>query len=343
MSKIILPIEENPLFLSRYESSVYFCVIQAQAKKFGKDISPWLAGQMANFHHSTSFLWEFDTIKKMDWYANQKLFFKKLYQFDNRMPGWNRQEIQDLLIRSIQQGKYIHSKMNTFFLPEDVSYQNFHRTVECLLYGVDIDKKEFYYIRFFPSQPISLCFASFDNVMNAICEKADHQILLDILQFNEEFVFQLDEKALYNDLYDFLHATRQYPSMKPNQVIRYGIASFKDFRDYLADVGLYYEYIDRKYVTSFFDFQTITAIRFRYLQENGYLSAENADFDHSQLPILSKRFLTDCIDFNQTQNGKILKKIIESFDRIFEIDVRLSQVMYDSMKIKLSKLCCTKA
>ena len=332
MSKVILPIEEKPLFLSRYESSVYFSVIQAQANKHEKDITPWLAGLMANYQHSTRFRWEYDTIKRMDWYANQKLFFKKFYRYDNRMPALNGLEIKNLLIHSLRQGKYVHLQMNTFFLPNDVSYQAYHRAVECLLYGFDDDNQEFYFIRFFPSKPITLCTASFDDVLNAVCKKEDHQIILDILQFNEDFTFRLDEKTLYNDLYDFLHSTRQIPQMTPNCDIQYGVESLNRFRDYISKIGVYYEYMDRKYFSSFYDFQTIIYIRYRYLKENGYLLTDNSDQQESKLPILSKQFLMDCITFNQTQNGKLLKEIIRIFNEIAEIDIHLSQIMLNSLR-----------
>lgn len=332
MSKVVLPIKEEALFLSMYESSVYFSVIQAQAERMGRDITPWLVGLMANYYHCPNFLWEFDTIKRTDWYVKQELFHKKHYQYDDRMPGWDCEEIQNLLICSLKRGRYIHTKMDTFYLPDDASYQAYHRTVECLLYGFDSDRKELYFIRFFPSQPITLCVASFNAVVNAICKKENHYILLDILEFNMDFPFRLDEEALHNDLYDFLHSTRQSPRMTPGYKIVYGLKSLDSFRTYLCEVGVYYEYIDQKNITSFYDFQTITHIRYRYLKDNGYLLTDIYDSNDSQLLVLSKQFLSDCIAFNQIQSKTILKQILEAYDKIVDIDIVLSQIMFDSLK-----------
>ena len=63
--KTVLPINPEPLFVSRYESAVITDVIQANAENAGKDINPWLSGLMANYHHSTGFLWQLDHLSKL--------------------------------------------------------------------------------------------------------------------------------------------------------------------------------------------------------------------------------------------------------------------------------------
>lgn len=330
--KVILPIEKTPLFLSRYESAICFSIIQAQAKKAGKDITPWLAGQMANVHHSTSFMWQFDTIKNMNWYADKKLFDKQSFLYDDRMPTWNRSEIIELLLQSLNRQKYIHTKINTFYVPDDVSYLSYSRNVECLIYGFDTEKETIYYARFFPDNPLTLCNISFETMLNAICEKEDHKIMLDILEFNPEFSFELNEKALSHDLYDFLNSTRQFVPMIPNREIRYGMDSLNQFRVYLTRIGVYQEFIDRKYVTFFYDFQTITGIRYQYLKESGYLSSGQDSLTAKRLQELSDCFLASCIEFNQTQNMELLKQIIKIFDEIIEIDTQLSKIMLEALK-----------
>ena len=335
--KTVLPIKPEPLFVSRYESAVITGVIQANAENAGKDISPWLSGLMANYHHSTGFLWQFDTIKDMNWYSGQKLFKRFSYLYDDRMPGWKRDEISSLIRNSVSSGQYVHTKADTFYLPGDSAYKAIHRNVECLIYGFDEEDSSVFCARFMRTSPIYLFKVGIDDIVDAIALKEDHRITLDVLEFNFEFRFTLDEKTLHNDLYDFLHSTRRYKPMIPDCRIFYGLEALNKYRDYLSLVGEYYDRIDWKYYTSFLDFQTAAVIRTGYLYKSGYLTDENLLEDAARLESAKGIFLRSCKEYNSSKECRMLTSVINLFDEIVDIDVKLAASTVKAIKKKFSQ------
>ena len=317
--KILLPVETEPLFVSRFESAVYFSVIQAQAKKYNRDITPWLACQLANYHHSKSFLWQFDTIKDMNWYAGKKLFFKQEYLSDVRMPGWNEADVAEIITEALKSGKYVHVKADAFYLPEDAGYNTLHRDTDCLVYGYDNEEETLYYLRHKPSLPLSFNKCSLSNMIDAACKRKCGTVSLNLLIYNSDFIFSSDHNDLYNSLYDFLHSTRQFPPVSRGFEIYYGLKSFQCLRNYICDVGLNYEHIDRKYYSSFYDFQIATLIRHRYFRETGIINPDSGD-EETSLSGLSQNFLSACMAYNEKGEAKYLKEAIDCFDEIVSID-----------------------
>ena len=338
--KTVLPIKTDPLFVSRYESAVIIGVIQAQADKAEIDITPWLSGLMANYHHSTGFLWQFDTIKDMNWYSGQKLFKKFSYLFDDRMPGWSRNDIISLIRKSVASGQYVHAKADTFFLPGDLACRSVHRNVECLIYGFDEADNSVFCARFKPTAPVYLFKAGIDDIGDAIISKEDHRIPLDILEFNSEFQFTLDEKTLHNDLYDFLHSTKRNRPLIQDCKIFYGIVALKRFREYLSLVGEYYDQIDPKYYTSFLDFQTAAVIRTGYLYKSGCLTDENLLEDATRLESAKGSFLRSCKEYNSSKECRMLTSVINLFDEIVDIDVKLAESTVKAFQTKNTKPLC---
>ena len=335
--KTVLPIKPEPLYVSRYESAVITGVIQANAENAGKDISPWLSGLMANYHHSTGFLWQFDTIKDMNWYSGQKLFKKFSYLFDDRMSGWSRNDIISLIRKSVASGQYVHAKADTFFLSGDLAYRSVHRNVECLIYGFDEADNSVFCARFKPTAPVYLFKAGIDDIGDAIISKEDHRIPLDILEFNSEFQFTLDEKTLHNDLYDFLHSTKRNRPLIQDCKIFYGIEALKRFHEYLSLVGEYYDQIDPKYYTSFLDFQTAAVIRTGYLYKSGYLTDENLLEDAARLESAKGSFLRCCKEYNSSKECRMLTSVINLFDEIVDIDIKLAESTVKAIKKKFSQ------
>lgn len=336
MNKILLPIDVSSPFISRFDRSICFNIARAQASAIGKDITPWLVGRLANLQFCAVSL-DGDNMNPIDWYLSPKLFYKKTFHTDDRMPHWNNRVIRDMLIQSIQRGEYIQTTFNTYYLEDDLSYGAYSRFVEVLIYGYDDTKKEFYYIRPFFSNPFSLCSVSYDKIVKAICEKDDHQIVLDSLRFNTGFVFELDEKALCRDLFNFITPRDKFSPVQQVSTPLYGVDYLKEFRKYLCRMGIDREYIDRDMFSVFCDFQTMMCMRYKYLKENGYLLEETYDAYYVQLPKLSKQFLDGCFSYNQKHNADVIKEIIGVYDQIVEIDLCLSRYMWRLLRDRIKE------
>lgn len=328
MSKLLLPIDHNPVFISRYESAVPFSVIQAQQIS----IEPLIATQMMNFHYSQNFVWEFDTIKDMTWYSDCKLFFKYLYTFDCHIPGWSKSDIQEILLFALNHGRYIHSKVDTFYFPEDESFDTFHRVTECLIYGCDDEREIFYCLRFLPDTGIVEYAVPYGNLIDSICNRLDGKVSFYTLEFNEKFESSLDVKKLYNGVTDFLNSTSRCNSLVHAAPVVQGVASFQKFMEYLTQVGLYYEYIDRKYYTAFYDFQTAMQIRYSYLRKIGIVTFNQYDKILIAFMEHAKDFLHDCENYNRNRNKMLIKDIIQDVNWLVEWDARLSGAILDGIK-----------
>ena len=326
MSRILLPFKKNPLFASsRYTSAVYFSIIEAQ----GKDIMPWVAGEMVNYQYVPGDGWQFDTLKNMYWYDNIKLFYKQTYLFDSHIPGWKYADVFELAIRALEDHKYIHTRLNAYYLPEDAAYQSFHRTVNCLIYGYDDVKKEIYYLRFLPGDGITECCSSFNVVTEALCCKEDGQVQLELLRFNPDFEFKLNINELYNGIFDFLNSTQRNLSIVKVTPNEFGIESLKRLRNYLIQVGSNYEYIERNYYTSFYDFQVAMDIRYRYLRQCGILPSDWYDTDIFEFKNTADQFLFNCEKYNKSKEKTLLKDIVRQFDQLVEWDIGFSSEMFD--------------
>ncbi len=328
MSRIILPIDINPIFISRYETSVCFSVIQAQKI----DIEPLVATQMMNFHHSLNFVWEFDTIKDMTWYSDIKLFKKYLYWVDHPIPTWSKSDIKGTLFSSLKLGRYVHLKADTFYLGNDESADSFHRVVECLVYGYDDDQQVFHYLRFFPDHGVTECFATYENMVDAICNREDGKILLIALEFNKVFQSKLDIKKLYNGSIDFLNSTNQENALIHNEPIEQGVSSFRKLREYLSQVGLYYEYIDRKYYTAFVDFQTALYFRYSYLRKTEIIESNQFDETLELLKEAASTFLNNCTNYNHGRNLNLMKEILRDFDWLVDTDILITRKIIENLK-----------
>ena len=328
--KVILPMEKYPMFLSRYESAVYFSVIQAQ----GKEILPWLSCQMLNCHCSNDFVWRFDTIKNMSWYADAGVFFRKRYLYDCHIPGWSRSEILDMLTGALERGQYVHTKLNPRFLPDDESFQSFSRDTEALIYGYDSEEKRFFFLRFLPDRGMTECSAAFDELIKALCEKEDGKAVFDLLKFNEAFPFRLNAKELYNGIYDFLHSTRQSAPLLATDRVDRGVVCLQKFGTYLTQVGVYYEYIDRKYYTAFYDFQVAMGIRYEHLCEIGIIP-KRPDTVLEAFRTTAEDFLLCCERYNRDREPSALPAILCHFDALLDRDISFSQEMLDALKLHL--------
>lgn len=327
MSKVVLPIKKKPLFISRYESAACFSIIEAQEK----NIIPWLANQMANYHHSKSFAGEFDTLKSMSWYVKEKLFFRQIYLYDRHIPGWKESDIIELIIDSINQRKYIHTKLNTFYLSDDESFQAFHRNIDCLVYGYD-DQRNLYCIRFLPGKGPVEIYVAIDDFINALCYKEDWKVQFEILKFNCDFEFQLNMPKLYNDIYDFLNSTRENSVLIQNIPFYYGIEAFAKLREYFTQVGGFYERIERNYYTSFYDFQVAMYTRCEYLKTIGIVKNDWFDQIVLDLKDVSEKFLHNCEEYNKGSKNSMLATIIKQFDQLVEWDIVVSSEMLKGLK-----------
>ncbi len=334
MDKMILPIETSSLFLSDYDRSGCINIILAQARVSGKDVTPWLIGHMANLQLKAD-LFETNDTSLVELYSDQKIFLKKIFQSDNRMPCWDYENILDLLIKAIGKGEYIHAKMDAFHLKDDLGFDAYSCIVEGIIYGFDKTKKEFYYIRCFPSDPIVFCVASFDEMVKAISEREDHRVQWDSLRFNLAYSFELNETALCKDLFDFITSRDKFSPVQHMSTPLNGIDYLSAFRDYLCRVGIDYEYIDYRMFSSIYDFQTLECMRFKYLKDNGYITEDTFDALAAQLPNLSKQFLVGFLSYNQKHNAGILKDVIGVYDQIVEIDLRLSEAMWRALKVRI--------
>ena len=334
MDKILLPVETSPFFLSDFDRIGCVNIIRAQARAAGKDVTPWLIGQMANLQLKAD-LFNDNNPNLTVRYSNQKVFLKKYYQSDNRLPFWDRQTVLNLLIDTLCKGEYVCPSIDTRHLTDDASYGAYSRKADGLIYGVDKAKKEFYYIRFLPSNPVTLCVASFDEMIKAISEKENHRVEWDSMRLNPDYSFELDEVALCKDLFDFITPRDKFSPVQHMSTPLNGIDYMSAFRNYLCRVGIDCEYIDYRMFTSIYDFQTLECMRFKYLKDNGYITEETFDAFAAQLPNLSKQFLIGCLSYNQKHNAGILREVIGVYDQIVEIDLRLSEAMWRALKARI--------
>ena len=334
MDKILLPVETSPFFLSDFDRIGCVNIIRAQARESGKDITPWLIGQMANLRFQTDLFGTNDT-NLVELYSKQDIFLKKIFQSDNRMPCWDYENVLDLLIKAIDKGEYIHARMDAFHLKDDPGFGAYSCIVEGLIYGFDKTKKEFYYTRCLPSDPIVLCVASFDEMVKAISEREDHRVEWDSLRFNQDYSFELDEITLCSDLFDFITPRDKFSHVQHMSAPLGGIDYLRLFRSYICRLRVDHEYIDYRLFTSIYDFQTLECMRFKYLKGNGYITEDTFDAFAAQLPNLSKQFLIGCLSYNQKHNAGILSEIIGVYDQIVEIDLRLSEAMWRALKARI--------
>ena len=187
------------------------------------------------------------------------------------------------------------------------------------------------------TSPIYLFKVGIDDIVDAIALKEDHLIALDVLEFNSEFRFILDEKSLHNDLYYCLHSTRRHKPMIPDCRIFYGLEALNKYRDYLSLVGEYYDRIDWKYYTSFIDYQTAAVIRTGYRYKSGCLTDENLLEDAARLESAKGIFLRSCKEYNSSKECRMLASVINLFDEIVDIDVKLAESTVKAIKKKFSQ------
>ena len=330
--KKILPVETNPLFISSFETSVYFSIIKAQAELNKKDITPWLICQMANYRFNCNSLRQFDIIKNENWYAGIKLFFKRDYLFDVRIPGWDKSKIREIIQLSIDNKRYVHIKADAYYLKSDPAYKLIHIDVDCLIYGYDSEKELFYYLQHRYNNPLVFYESSISEMTEAACSRNCFRVNIDTLIYNRDFDFSFSEKTLYNSIYDFLNSTKQLINVVPDNKEYYGLEAFEKLRDYLKSIANYNDFLDWKVYSTFYDFQLASIYRCKFFLNNNYIADSKIAREVLYLSEISDTFLNKCKKYNFERNVHELAEIIELFDLIVNSDVLISKTILKTIK-----------
>lgn len=164
-----------------------------------------------------------------------------------------------------------------------------------LFFGYNKSKKVFHLLNFNARGAMSLLEVPFDNFINSFCSDQYKPLVKDtpwitdtheayprimLMQCSEGFNYAFKGKAMYNQLYDYLHSKNSlestYISMNDNgSEYVWGIDIYAEIQNYLAEHRSK-NYLDKKIFHGFYEHKKIMQARLKYLEQKKMIDPEKS-------------------------------------------------------------------
>jgi hypothetical protein len=122
----------------------------------------------------------------------------------------NNIDIHKLIINAINDGWYIFSAYDEFYIPNMYAYQNYHVNHDFMLYGYDLDKQEYYtniYTKKGILEPNIISFNQFCDGFFANVSFDFEFNRINLYKMKQSFNYEFDKRSLLEELHDYLNST----------------------------------------------------------------------------------------------------------------------------------------
>ena len=315
MSVITLPICEKPMLISDENLSMSLAVLEGQ----GIDIYPWLVCRYGNIKCTQWNYNSFDFCENDPWFVREGVFQRSLFLYDQNMFGANRENILDIVCYSIKHGEYIVGTFDAYYVPILNEYKNLHRRRRFLIYGVDADMSEIYFLAENADFVLTKYTVSFDDFWDSLCGNGTARILFNTFRFNTDFVFEQKTSYLKKALNEFFGTVSQSVQNSLFEHNIFGQEVLLKMREQLCKIGIVKDFIDRDFYLRFYDFQIITAFRCEKIGS----CTENLELLQmsTKLKLISNQFVDLCRQYNAIKSKRCVTDVICLFDEIVELDL----------------------
>ncbi|MVP01217.1 hypothetical protein [Paenibacillus lutrae] len=244
-------------------------------------------------------------------------------------------DIHAFLKDHIDRGFYFFSYVNDFYIPNSISYQEYHFTHDILVYGYNLDKRTYNIAIFDDNRLFSMREISYEVFEQAYFSdtRQDYISLMRKVSPDEYDSFKYDMKLGKYDLdlelmvdmmADYLHGVNTGDRLKlylnPEPGF-YGMNVYKALKDYFSLLLQDQINLDVRQMHILWEHKKMMIARIRYLQELGYLGEEVTSleaFIKIEKEVFTLRNML--LKFFVSRNTTIIENIIKALDGIHDAE-----------------------
>lgn len=290
--------------------------------------------------------------KRFHIYDPYNPFIKRRFELHTSNKWKNKKNIIEYVINNIDNGYYVHLKMDRFYMPGFMGYKQQHTMHTECVYGYDIKQQELYIIGFpeFANSKLKKIKLSFNDFINAFdsfaSSNALHTITKDKVVKNNQYSF--NPVLLKKQLKRYLNSKRSTAYLLSTNIKKqtvfawdfpmnscFGIKTISFFVRLLEleHMGQNSEYPLRIMFHALYEFTHLMSLRLLYLSENKYIEKGIAEEykKHSKEYLLIRNLY---IKYEITDNEDILVRIINRLERCIICETELIQKTIKELSVK---------
>lgn len=294
--------------------------------------------------------------KRFHIYDPYNPFIKRRFELHISNKWKNKNAILEYVINNIDNGYYVHLKMDRFYMPGFMGYNNQHTMHTECVYGYDVKKQEIYVIGFpeFANSKLKKMKLSFDNFVDAFSSFALfntlHTITKDKVKKNTSYCFKpaLLKKQLKRYLKSKCPTTYLLSTNIQKQTVFawdfpvnscFGIKTISFLVELLKleHMEKNSEYPLRIMFHALYEFTQLMSLRLLYLSENSYIEDGAAEEyqKHCKEYLLIRNLY---IKYEITNNKDILVRIINRLERCIVKETELIQKTIKDLSSKKKRI-----
>lgn len=252
MERCILSLEKNPVIRTYQHLAYSFSILGTN-----QDSCNWLCNQYTQLINDgkNDMTFYLDFLNRQDALECGRISCETIKKF--------KIDIVELIRDEIKEGWYVYICIDEFYIPERDVYQKEHFLHDCLVYGFDDSKKEFYIIGYNDKRMYRESKASYTQIRNS-----EPQYWICSLRKSEQYKFLLDINKIQIDF-------KRYLNLMPEIII--GDFDFKSavfgqetnilLIKHIENMCLNRDMIDIRYIYLFYEHKKCMLIRMKQLQE----------------------------------------------------------------------------
>lgn len=337
MTNIELPFDEHPVVCQYLNNTIILGIIQANAERYKKDVTPWICSKFINCSYldkNTNVRFSvqvFDGDATNDGKIKCVTFHMEREQFER----YNGKYIFDFFEDIISSGDYITGIFNERYIPEMSAYNNYDYHHTYLLYGFDRTNREFYSAGFLKNNQYEKYSIRYNDLYKSVCETTQTSIRIDALKYDQSAEYVVNYPRILQVFEDYINSENNMRSGYPEEEL-FGLDALRALTRYysewiLNDSGRF----DIRYTRGLADSKRITALAIRYLFK--YFNLPDIEYAKSaeQVSKYASLIYNLGLKYNLTGKKDGLSRVLEYFDKIIEIEKSyMPKVLKDLKSVK---------
>lgn len=300
--KIVLPIEKKPIIRTYNYLAYVFSILGTNENSYN-----WLCNQYIQLIDDgvNDFTFYLQFLDKIDVLSCEKMSCEVIKKLGI--------DYVEYIRISLNNGYYLYTCVDEYYIPQRLAFQKFHYIHDCLIYGIDEEKKELYLIGYDTQDLYRASNASFDQII-----QSGFYYSITSIRKNEKYKSEINLNKIYIDLLRYLNIL---PEIQIGDFY-YESATFGQKTNSLLKQHIYtmctkQAAIDIRYIFLFYEHKNAMLLRISLLQKKLHIDNTLVE-KYCELVYRAKRLYTIALKYNLKRNQTFLDNALRDIDYIAE-------------------------
>ncbi|EPR10592.1 hypothetical protein [Ruminiclostridium papyrosolvens] len=250
-------------------------------------------------------------------------------------------DIIEFIKNSIENGYYVTTYIDEFFIPERTAYKNNHFRHDIMIYGFDLNKKIFNVTGYNDRSDYATSSVDFSDFKNAYLNSINKQNDLILFKpkdngsYNPSFTFDIEN--VKNLLYDYVFSQDSSHRLRaignPKENFTYGIEVYNELMNcYRWAIEIDKKVCDIRQPHLLYEHKKTMVDRIHFLVAKKYLKREY-DFasTYTELKINALKMRNVIIKYNKVNDKSLINRSIENLQNMFEKEKKTAQDLLEAI------------